>query len=45
MQRIPESELIINARGAAYHLDMRPEELAPQVITVGDPDRVALVSR
>jgi uridine phosphorylase len=45
MQRIPESELIINARGAAYHLDLRPEELAPLVITVGDPDRVAVVSR
>src|SRR5687768_2480667 len=45
MQRIAESELIINARGAAYHLDLRPEELARQVITVGDPDRVPMVSR
>ncbi len=45
MQRIAESELIINLRGAVYHLDLRPEELAPTVITVGDPDRVALVSR
>ena len=45
MQRIAESELIINSRGAVYHLDLRPEELAPTVITVGDPDRVALVSR
>lgn len=45
MQRIAESELIINARGAVYHLDLRPEELAPTIITVGDPDRVALVSR
>jgi uridine phosphorylase len=45
MQRIAESELIINARGAVYHLNLRPEELAPIVITVGDPDRVALVSR
>ena len=45
MQRIAESELIINKRGAVYHLDLRPEELAPTVITVGDPDRVALVSR
>jgi len=39
------SELILNERGAAYHLDLRPEELADTVITVGDPDRVAQVSR
>lgn len=45
MQRIAESELIINARGAVYHLNLRPEELATNVITVGDPDRVAIVSR
>ncbi|MGX5818862.1 nucleoside phosphorylase [Chitinophaga lutea] len=45
MSRIAESELILNARGAVYHLDVRPEELAPTVITVGDPDRVQAVSR
>ena len=45
MQSIPESELIINKRGAIYHLDLRPEELAPTIITVGDPDRVERVSR
>lgn len=45
MQRIAESELIINSRGAIYHLDLRPEELAPIVITVGDPDRVSEVSK
>ena len=45
MQRIAESELIINARGAVYHLDTLPEELASTIITVGDPDRVAAVSR
>jgi uridine phosphorylase len=44
MQRIAESELIINSRGAVYHLNLRPEELAQNIITVGDPDRVALVS-
>ncbi len=44
-QPIPESELIINSRGAIYHLDVRPEELADTVITVGDPDRVAEVSK
>ena len=44
MQRIPESELIINSRGAVYHLDLRPEELANTIILVGDPDRVKKVS-
>lgn len=43
--RIQESELILNNRGAVYHLDLLPEELADTVITVGDPDRVELVSR
>ena len=45
MNRIAESELIINNRGAVYHLNLRPEELAQNVITVGDPDRVAEVSK
>ena len=45
MNRIPESELIINSRGAIYHIDLRPEELADTVITVGDPDRVAVVAK
>lgn len=44
MQRIPESEMIINDRGAIYHLNLRPEELADTVIVVGDPDRVEKVS-
>jgi uridine phosphorylase len=45
MQRIAESEMIINDRGAIYHLDLRPEELADTVIVVGDPDRVKKVSK
>lgn len=45
MQRIAESELIINNRGAVYHLNVRPEELAHTIITVGDPDRVKEVSK
>jgi uridine phosphorylase len=44
-QPIGDSELIINPRGAVYHLDLRPEELADTIITVGDPDRVAHVSQ
>ncbi len=45
MSRIAESELIINPRGAIYHLDLRPEEVADTVITVGDPDRVKEISK
>lgn len=45
MKRIAESELIINSRGAVYHLNLRPEELADTIITVGDPSRVAEVSK
>ncbi|MDQ3278536.1 MAG: nucleoside phosphorylase [Bacteroidota bacterium] len=45
MLSIAESELIINPRGAIYHLDVRPEELAQTIITVGDPDRVSEVSK
>ena len=45
MQRIAESELIINDRGAIYHLDVRPDELAQDIITVGDQYRVAEVSK
>lgn len=41
--RIPESELIINADGSAFHLHMKPEQLADRVILVGDPDRVPMV--
>jgi uridine phosphorylase len=45
MSKIAESELIINNRGAIYHLDLRPEELADTVVLVGDPDRVKKVSK
>jgi uridine phosphorylase len=41
--RIPESELIINGDGSIFHLHIRPEQLADNVILVGDPGRVALV--
>jgi len=45
MNKIEESELIINERGAIYHLNVRPEEIATTVITVGDPNRVKEVSK
>ena len=45
MSRIAESELIINNRSAIYHLDCIPTEIATNIITVGDPDRVKEVSK
>ena len=45
MNRIAESELIINQRGAIYHLNVMPDEIAEHIITVGDPDRVKEVSK
>ncbi len=45
MSRISEAELIINSNGSIYHLNLLPEDIAPIVITVGDPDRVAEVSK
>lgn len=38
------SELILNADGSIYHLNLLPEDIATTIITVGDPDRVADVS-
>lgn len=43
--RIAESEMILNDREAIYHVNLRPEELASTVITVGDPGRVSEVSK
>jgi uridine phosphorylase len=44
MTRIPDSELIINPDGSVYHLHLKPEHIADNVIVVGDPGRVELVS-
>lgn len=42
---LQESELILNPDGSIYHLHLRPEHLAPVIITVGDPERVPKVSQ
>lgn len=39
------SELILNADGSIYHLNLLPEDIADTIITVGDPDRVQAVSK
>lgn len=44
MKHFPPSELIINDDGSIFHLHLKPEQLADNVILVGDPGRVALVA-
>ena len=44
MRRIEESELIINPDGSIYHLHITPEQLADDIIIVGDPGRVETIS-
>lgn len=39
------SELILNPDGSVYHLHLLPEHVADTIITVGDPDRVEMVSK
>jgi len=45
MPRIAESEMILNARGAIYHLNLKPDEIGSTIFLVGDPDRVKEVSK
>ena len=43
--KITPTDLIINPDGSIYHLNLRPENIAETIITVGDPDRVKFVSQ
>ena len=45
MERIKESELVLNRDGSIYHLHLHPEDIAENIILVGDPGRVEKVSR
>ena len=42
--RIPESELIINGNGSVFHLHMKPEQLADNVIMMGAPGRIDILA-
>lgn len=44
MRRIAESELILNADGSVYHLNLRPENIADTIIFVGDQNRVPKIT-
>ncbi|MCD6543005.1 MAG: nucleoside phosphorylase [Flavobacteriaceae bacterium] len=45
MNIIAPSELIINPDGSIYHINLKPEHVAPNIIFVGDQDRVAKVAK
>ncbi|MCL7753122.1 nucleoside phosphorylase [Polaribacter sp. Z022] len=42
---IKQSELILNPDGSVYHLNLRPEHIAKNIIFVGDQDRVDKISK
>jgi len=42
---IKESELILNPNGSVYHLNLRPENIAKNIIFVGDQDRVEKITK
>lgn len=43
--KLESSELVLSSEGRLYHINLKPEDIADTVILVGDPDRVALVSK
>jgi len=43
--KIAASELILNPDGSVYHLHLQPGQVADTVITVGDSDRVAEITK
>ncbi|MGP1500439.1 nucleoside phosphorylase [Bergeyella cardium] len=45
LKKLAASELVLNEDGSVYHLNLHPEEIAEKIILVGDPDRVARVSK
>ncbi len=45
MERIAESELVLNSDGSVYHLRLHPEHISDTVILVGDQGRVGKISK
>ena len=45
MKPIAESELVLNPDGSVYHLHLKPENVADDVIVVGDQGRVEMISK
>ena len=45
MKNIGDTELILNKDGSVYHLNLKPEDIAENIILVGDQDRVEKVAQ
>ena len=45
MAKFLESELVLTKDGSVYHLNLKPEHIADNVIIVGDPSRVYRISK
>jgi len=43
--KLKASELILNDNGSIYNLNLKPEDISNDIIFVGDPDRVAKVTK
>ena len=43
-QPIPTSQLVLNEEGAIYHLNLHPDQIADDIILVGDPARADMVA-
>ncbi|UGU16084.1 nucleoside phosphorylase [Sinomicrobium kalidii] len=43
--KIAESELMLNADGSIYHLNLKPENISDTIIFVGDQDRVGRITK
>lgn len=44
MEKIADSELVLNPDNSIYHLKLHPHQIAKDIIVVGDPKRVKLIS-
>jgi uridine phosphorylase len=42
---IKSSELILNPDGSVYHLNLKPEHIANDIIFVGDQERVSKITQ
>jgi len=45
MEKLASSELVLNADNSVYHLNLHPHQIAKDIILVGDPGRVKLISQ
>ena len=45
MAKLSGSELILNKDGSVYHLNLKPQHIADDVLIVGDPSRVYRISK